>query len=68
VLDLNVAVFNPSERLPFPEGGDAPPCFRIILGKPMQERNAPHTLGRFCAGRKRPRSRADEKRDELAPL
>ena len=43
--DVNVAVLHPSEHLEsFSKGGDAGPCFRIVLGEPMQEYDAPHAL------------------------
>src|SRR5262249_11984039 len=40
---------------------------RIVRGGVHQHANAPHFLARLRAGRERPRRRAAEQRDELAP-
>ena len=46
---------------------DAGLTFRIVRGCEVQHADAPHTLALLRARRERPRRRAAEKRDELAP-
>src|SRR6516162_395405 len=69
MLDPNVAVLHPSERLKsLSERIDAGFYFWIVLGECMQEHNAPHLLRLLRPRRERPCYRAAEQRDELAPL
>src|SRR6516225_7799555 len=69
MLDPNVAVLHPSERLKsLSERIDAGFYFWIVLGECMQEHNAPHPLRLLRARRKRPSRRAAEQRDEVAAL
>src|SRR6516165_5309108 len=68
MLDPNVAVLHPSERLKsLSERIDAGFYFWIVLGECMQEHNAPHLLRLLRPRRERPCYRAAEQRDELAP-
>src|SRR5215831_1148541 len=66
MLDPNVAVLHPSERLmSLSERIDAGFYFWIVLGECMQEHNAPHPL-RLRPRRERPHGRcAAEQRYEL---
>src|SRR5215831_8748314 len=66
MLDPNVAVLHPSERLKsLSERIDAGFYFWIVLGECMQEHNAPHPL-RLRPRRERPHGRcAAEQRYEL---
>jgi hypothetical protein len=72
MLDLKVAVFHPSKSFEsLPKRRDAGLHFRIVLGRCMQEHDAPYPypLGLLRARRERPCGRrAAEQRDELAPL
>src|SRR3977135_3238600 len=68
MLDSDIAVLRPAERSEsLPKRNDAGRYFRIVLGVWMQERDAPHPLGLLRVRRKRPRHRAAERCDELAP-
>src|SRR5215475_11414118 len=68
MLDLDVAVLGPAERLEtLAKCNDPSQHFGIILGVWMQESDAPHAVALLRARRERPSSRqAAEKRDELA--
>src|SRR5262249_7572817 len=70
MLDLNVAILHPSERLKsLPKRSDTGLYFRIVLRERMQEHDASHALGALRPRLKRPRrSRAAKQRDELAPF
>src|SRR5262249_47874640 len=69
MLDPNVAVLHPSERLKsLSERIGAGFYFWIVLGECMQEHNAPHPLRLLRARRERPRRRAAKQHDELAPF
>src|SRR5215469_9201739 len=69
VVDLQVTSDVPSQ---FPkslqERGVAGECLRVVRGQASEHADAPRTLGLLCARRERPRGRAAEKRDELAPF
>src|SRR5262245_18704997 len=68
MLDLDIAVLGPAERLEtLAKCNDPSQHFGIILGVWMQECDAPHALGLLRARRQRPRRRAAKQRDELAP-
>ena len=55
MLDLDVSIFNPSERLKsFPKGCDPGQCLLIVFGEPMQEHDAAHALTLLRAYCKRP--------------
>jgi hypothetical protein len=59
VLDLNVAILYPSERLKsLSKRSDAGLYFRIVLGEGMQEHDAPHAPTLLRVRRERPRCRA----------
>src|SRR4029077_16579437 len=68
VLDLNVPVLRPSERLKsLSKRRYASFYLGIDFGEPMQERDAPHPLRLLRARRERPHGRrAAEKRNKLA--
>src|SRR5262249_32680846 len=69
MLDLNVALLDPSERLKsLPKRSDTGLYFRIVLRERMQEHDASHALGALRPRLKRPRRRAAQQRDELAAL
>src|SRR5262249_12313439 len=69
MLDPNVAVLHPSERLKsLSERIGAGFYFWIVLGECMQEHNAPHPLRLLRVGAERPRNRAAEQGDEGAAL
>src|SRR5262249_61738759 len=69
MLDSDIAVLGPAERLEFlAKCNDAGPHFGIILVIWMQECDAPHALSLLRPRRERPRRRAAEQRDELAPF
>src|SRR6516165_4449860 len=68
MLDSDIAVLGPAERLEtLAKCNDPSQHFGIVLGVWMQECDAPHALALLRARRKRPRRRAAEQRDELAP-
>src|SRR5262249_53849341 len=68
-VDLNVAAFGPSQLLQsLLECGQVSLKFRVALGMRHQHADAPHALALLRARGKRPRSRAGEKRDEVAPF
>src|SRR5262245_33538759 len=68
MLDPDIAVLDPTERLEsLAKRNDTSPHFGIILSVWMQECDATHPLA-LRARRQRPRRRAAEQRDELAPL
>src|SRR5215470_4947073 len=69
VLDANIAVLDPAERLEsLTEGNDAGEHLGIVLGVWVQERDAPHAVGLLRARRERPGDRgAGDKRDHIAP-
>jgi hypothetical protein len=52
---------------PLQERCEARLHFRIVRGQAHEDANAPHPLGLLRTRRQRPRSRAAEERDELAP-
>ena len=67
MLDLDIAVLGPAERLEtLAECNDASQHFGIVLGIWMQECDAPHALALLRARHERPRGRAAEQGDELA--
>src|SRR5262249_2838478 len=69
MLDWNVAILHPSERLKsLPKRSDTGLYFRIVLRERMQEHDASHALGALRPRLKRPRRRAAQQRDELAAL
>src|SRR5262245_23211521 len=69
MLDSDIAVLGPAERLEFlAKCNDAGPHFGIILVIWMQECDAPHALWLLRSRRERPRGCAAEQRDELATL
>ncbi len=69
IVDADIAALRPSEPFePLPECREACLHFRIVLGIGHQHADAPHPLGLLRARRERPRRRAAEQRDELAPL
>ena len=58
MLDLNVAVFHPSEgRKPFSKGSHTGLHLWVALSEPVQERHAPHAVGLLRSRRERPRRR-----------
>jgi hypothetical protein len=66
-VDPQVAILGPPKFLEsLPECGDEGLSFPVALGIAHEHANAPHALLR--PRRERPRSRAAEQRDELAPL
>ena len=68
-IDLNIAAGRPAELLEsLPERRGAGLSFRIILGVEHQHADPPHPLALLRVRRERPRRRAAEKGDELAPL
>jgi len=68
MLDLDVAVLGPAERLEtLAKCNDPSQHFGIILGVWMQESDAPHALALLRARRHRPRRCGAEQSDELAP-
>jgi hypothetical protein len=70
MLDLNVAVFHPSEgRKPFSKGSHTGLHLWVALSEPVQERHAPHAVGLLRTRHERPSCRrAPEASDELAPF
>ena len=69
MIDLNIAVLPPSERLDtLPKCSDADLNFRVVLGEWMQKYDPPHAIGLLRAHRKRPRCRSGEQREERAPF
>src|SRR6516165_8702151 len=69
MLDLDIAVLGPAERLEtLAKCNDPSQHFGIVLGVWMQECDAPHALALLRARRERPRRCAAEQRDERAPL
>src|SRR5262245_3885896 len=68
-LDAQVATFTPSQLLQaLHQCGVALLDVRIVRGPAAREyADAPHPLTLLCARRQRPRCRAAEQRDELAP-
>ena len=68
MLDLDIAVLGPAERLEtLAKCNDPSQHFGIILGVWMQECDAPHPLALLRPRRERPRRRATNQRDEVAP-
>ena len=58
MLDLDIAVLGPAERLEtLAKCNDPSQHFGIVLGVWMQECDAPHALARLRARRQRPSSR-----------
>jgi hypothetical protein len=67
IRDPKIAA-RPSEPLEsLPERGDLRLCLWVVLGVPHQHAQATHTFGLLRARRERPRCRAAEKRNEIAP-
>src|SRR5262249_51265847 len=68
-VDLHVAADGPvRKRQPLMERREAGLIFRIVRGCGQENTDAPHTLALLPARRERPRRRAAEKRNELAPF
>src|SRR6516165_8205481 len=66
-IDVDIAAFRPSTLFqPLPECRKASLACRIVLGERDEHADAPHPL-LLCARRERPRGRAAEQRDEVAP-
>src|SRR5262249_46080705 len=66
--ELDIAALYPAQRVKgLLENHDPRLSFRVIRDS-HQYTNAPHAIGRLRARRQRPRRRAAEQRDELAPL
>src|SRR6266511_1176784 len=69
IVDLQVAADGPAPLLqPLQERCKAGLSFRIVRGRAHEHADAPHPLALLRARRERPRSRAADKRDELAAL
>src|SRR5262249_38395393 len=69
IVRLDVASFRPTQALQrLAERRNARLCLRIALGKAHQHADPPHPAGLLRLRRNRPRGRAAEKRDELAPF
>ena len=52
MLDFDVAIFRPSERLKsFSKGRNPSQCLLVVLGEPMQEHDATHPLALLRAPR-----------------
>ena len=69
MLDSDIAVLGPPERLePLPKRNNAGQRFRIVLDVRMEERDATHARRLLRVHSERPRRRATNERDELAPL
>jgi hypothetical protein len=49
------------------KGADAGLSFRVIRGQVHEDADPPHPLALLCGRRERPRNRAANQRDELAP-
>jgi hypothetical protein len=68
-VDPHVAAINPAQLLQaLQECREASLALRIVRRQAHEHANASHLLRLLRARRERPRGRADEKRDELAPL
>jgi hypothetical protein len=68
-VDPNVAAFHPPELLEFvSECGDEGPSLPVALGKAHQHADPPHPVALLRARCERPRRRAADERDELAPV
>src|SRR5262245_20974853 len=68
-IDPQIAAVHPAQFLQLLDERCAlRPSFRIALRPAHQHADLPHPLGLLRARRERPRSRAAEQRDELAPL
>src|SRR5215472_11134988 len=68
-IDLHIAAIGPAQLLQaLPERRDAGFCLRITHGEWYEHADAPHPLGLLRARRERPRGRAADERDELAPF
>src|SRR5262245_64851091 len=69
LVERDVAAFGPPELCQLLlERIDAGLVLAVPLGVRHQNSNAPYARALLCAGRKRPRRRAPEQRDELAAL
>src|SRR5262245_15932291 len=69
IIDLNVMAGHPSDRLEsLTQRLKIKLCIRIVLSYAQQHADASHPLALLCAHRERPRRRAAEQADELAPL
>src|SRR5262249_5370177 len=68
IIDADIAALRPSEPFePLPESRKTRFGVRIVLGQGHQHTDPLHALGPLRARRERPRRRAAEQRDELAP-
>jgi hypothetical protein len=68
MFDVNIAILYPSERLKsLPKRSDAGLHLGIMLGKCVQKHDPPHSLRLLRVRRERPRGRAADQRDEIAP-
>ena len=68
-FDRNIGANCPSQLLKlFKEHRDQSQCYWIILGEVLENADQSHSLGLLPARHYRPRRRAAEQRDELAPL
>src|SRR5215472_17487056 len=67
-IDLHIAAIGPAQLFQaLLERCDAGFCLWIIHGEWYEHAYSPHALGRLRARRDRPRRRAADQRDELAP-
>src|SRR5262245_8757008 len=68
IVDPHVAALGPAQLLQhLQERRDAGLAFRIVRGVRDEHADAPHPLALLCERRERPRCRAADERDELAP-
>src|SRR5262249_33712009 len=69
IVDLHIPADCPAQLLqPLMESREARLSFRIIGGEIHEHADAPHPLALLRIRRERPRGRAAEQRDELAPF
>src|SRR5262249_49505370 len=69
IVDLNVVALRPPELLEcLPESCQISLSFEVVIGIRHQPANPPHPARLLRARRERPRRRAAEKRDDLAPF
>src|SRR5262249_52861960 len=69
ILDADADIIGPAQLLqPLLECRDLEARFRIVRDPSHQHADAPHALALLRARRERPRCRAADERDEVAPL